>query len=183
MYFKKTPCRFQDSEVQSLASVRTTWYFARTLICLASTVWMTRTFRPDSNLCLEALNCSRLHPFGCLSNTSGCLSLFDKENDFLSKTHIWEDSCNCPDDMVFHPNVILDKASHAEDVQPSGCQSPLSWHSDLIMEIACSRSATVRTLRKHCSDAALFKKEFKRIWKACCIVIRLNALSYRPDAA
>jgi len=42
-----------------------------------------------------------------------------------------------PDDVVFRPNAILDKASCVEDVQPNGHQSPLSGRSDLIMEIAC----------------------------------------------
>jgi len=46
---------------------------------------MTRTFYPDLPLCREALNCSRLHPSRHLSNTAGCLSVFDKENDFVPK--------------------------------------------------------------------------------------------------
>jgi len=40
-------------------------------------------------------------------------------------------------------DAILDKASRVEDVQPSGHQFTLSGHSDLIMEIAYSRIATV----------------------------------------
>jgi hypothetical protein len=47
--------------------------------------WTTRTFRPDSLMYPEASNCSKLHPFGCLSNTSERLSVFHKYNNFLSK--------------------------------------------------------------------------------------------------
>jgi hypothetical protein len=50
------------------------------------------------------------------------------------------------------PDAILNKASHAEEVQPSGRQTPWFGRSDLIMEIACSRSAIVRTLGQHRLD-------------------------------
>jgi hypothetical protein len=80
-------------------------------------------------------------------------------------------------------DAILDKASRAEGVQQSGCQSTLSGRSGLNMEIACSRSATVRTLGQHHLDAALFRKEYQQIWKAGCTVVRPEALSYRPDTA
>jgi hypothetical protein len=49
------------------------WYSVRTLIYQASSVQMMRTFLPDSLLCQEDSNCSRLHPFRCLNNTSECL--------------------------------------------------------------------------------------------------------------
>jgi hypothetical protein len=42
-----------------------------------------------------------------------------KVKGFLSKTQIWEDSCNRPDDVAIPPDAILDKASRVEDVQPS----------------------------------------------------------------
>jgi len=51
---------------------------------------------------------------------------------FLSKTQIWEDSCNRQDDVSSHPNAILDKASGAYKVQPSECQSSLSGRSSFI---------------------------------------------------
>jgi hypothetical protein len=50
---------------------------------------------------------------------------------------------------LFRLETILDMASCAKDVQPSGRKSKLSERSVLIMEIACSRSATVRTLGQH----------------------------------
>jgi hypothetical protein len=49
-------------------------------------------------------------------------------------------------------DTILDKASHAEEVQWSGRQIPWSGSSDLIMEIVYCRSATVRTLGQHRPD-------------------------------
>jgi len=84
---------------------------------------------------------------------------------------------------LHRPDAILDKASSAEDIQPTGHQSTLSGRSNLIMKIAYSKSGTVRTLEQHRQDAALFKKEYQRISKAGCTVVRLDALSNRPDAA
>jgi hypothetical protein len=51
----------------------------------ASSVQTTRTFRPDLPLCPEVSNCSKLHPSGRLSNTTGRLSMFDKEKVFILK--------------------------------------------------------------------------------------------------
>jgi hypothetical protein len=76
---------------------------------------------------------------------------------------------------LFHPDAILDKASHAKDVQPSKCKSTLPGRSDFIMKITCSRSTTVRTLGQHRLNAALFRKEYQQIWKAGCTVVRLDA--------
>jgi len=78
-----------------------------------------------------------------------------------SKTQIWEESCNHPDDVCSLPNTILDKARRAYKVQPSRCQTSWFGHSRLNMEIACSRSETVRTLGQHHPDAALFRKEYR----------------------
>jgi hypothetical protein len=73
-------------------------------------------------------------------------------NRVLSQTQIWEDSYNRPDDVCSRPDAILDKASHAEEVQPSIRQTPWPGPSNLIMEIACNGSATVRTLGRHRPD-------------------------------
>jgi hypothetical protein len=51
-----------------------------------------------------------------------------------------------------HPDAIVDKESNVEEVQPSKRQTQWSGRSDLIMEIACSRSATARTLGQHRPD-------------------------------
>jgi len=44
---------------------------------------------------------------------------------FLSKTQIWEDSCNRPDDVDSHPDALIHKASRAFKIKTSGLQS--SW--------------------------------------------------------
>jgi hypothetical protein len=51
----------------------------------ASSVRMTRTFRPDIPLCREASNCSSLHPSRRFSSTSGRHSMFDQLWDFFPK--------------------------------------------------------------------------------------------------
>jgi hypothetical protein len=51
-------------------------------------------------------------------------------------------------------------------LQPSGRQGNTVRTPVLIIEIACSRSATVRTLGQHRSDAALFRKEFQRFMES-----------------
>jgi hypothetical protein len=42
---------------------------------------------------------------------------------FLSKTQIWEDRCNRPDDVDSHLDTLIDKASIAFKIQTSGRQS------------------------------------------------------------
>jgi hypothetical protein len=86
--------------------------------------------------------------------------------ELRSKTQIWEDSCNLPNDVCSHPNAIFDKASRTEEIQPSEKQTPWSRRSSLNMEIACSRSATVQTLGQHCPDTAQFRKEYRAILKS-----------------
>jgi hypothetical protein len=51
-----------------------------------------------------------------------------------SKTQIWEDSCNFPNDVCSRPNALLHKASHAFKVQQSGCHSSWFGHSNFIYE-------------------------------------------------
>jgi len=127
----------------------------------ASSIRTTRTFLLDVPLCPKALNCSRLHPFERFSNTSGRLSVFDKLKDFFLKHRYGKIVATVRMTWLFRPDTILDKASRAEEVQPSGSQTPWSGRSGLNMEIVCSRSATVQTLGQHRPDAALFRKEFQ----------------------
>jgi hypothetical protein len=47
-------------------------------------------------------------------------------------------------------------------LQPCGRQGNIVQTLVLIMVIACSRGATVRTLRQHRPDAVLFRKDFQR---------------------
>jgi hypothetical protein len=60
-------------------------YRPDTQLSKASSVWTTRTFRPDLPLCREASNCSSLHPSGCFSSTFGRHSVFDQLWDFFPK--------------------------------------------------------------------------------------------------
>jgi hypothetical protein len=48
--------------------------------------------------------------------------------------------------------LFFNKASHAEEVQPSGRQTSWSGRLDVIMEITCNESATVWTLGQHRPD-------------------------------
>jgi hypothetical protein len=67
-------------------------------------------------------------------------SLFDQLWDFFPKTHIWEDSCNRPDDVCSRPYALIHKASRALksrhlDVSLHGPNAQASY-----MEIVCIRS-------------------------------------------
>jgi hypothetical protein len=104
--------------------------------------------------------------------------VFDQASGFLSKTKIWEVCCNRPDDVDSRQDVLIHKASIAFKIQTSrrqaawsGCvcirygncvhqinrpddHPPGPEARSLYMEIACSRSATVRTTGNHRLDAA-----------------------------
>jgi len=85
----------------------------------ASSVRKTRTFRSDLPLCQEVSSCSSLHPSRRLSSTSDAI-LCSIIYGFLSKTQIWEDSCNRPDDVDSCPDALIHKASRAFKIQTSG---------------------------------------------------------------
>jgi len=51
---------------------------------------------------------------------------------FLSKTLIWEDNYNRPDDVCSRPDALTRKVSRAFKVQPSGRQSSWSGRSSFI---------------------------------------------------
>jgi len=71
-------------------------------------------------------------------------------------------------------DTILDKTRCEEELQPSGHQGNIIRTLVLIMEIACRRSAIVRTLGEHRQDAALFRKKFQRFLES-----RLHSCSSR----
>jgi hypothetical protein len=121
MSFKKTLCKIQNSVVQ-FPCIRPNDVEFRPGIHMSKhhpSKWQDLSVR--TFLCREASNFSRLHPSGRLSNTSERLSVFDKLKDFFSKTQIWEDSCNHPD------NVAIS-----------------SWHYPCQGK-SCRRCSTVRT--------------------------------------
>jgi hypothetical protein len=170
MSFKKTLCRIQISQFRSLASVRTTWYSVWTTRtfhpnahqCLEASN-CPRLHPSERNGKSPSLysEFEKNPAFKYIRPKDMAISSRHRDNTirtpfsvqqvigFLSQTQIWEDSCNRLDDVCSRPDAILDKASHAEEVQPSRRQTPWSGHSELIMEIVCSRSATVRTLGQH----------------------------------
>lgn len=80
---------------------------------------------PYHPLCREALSCSNLHPSGRFSSPFGRSLVFNQASGFLSKTQIWEDCCNCPDDVDFRPDALIHKASIAIQIQMPERQS--SW--------------------------------------------------------
>jgi len=122
--------------------------------------------RPDDVFFLPDAHLSKHHPYGLhssgrLSHTSRRLSVFDKLKDFFPKHRHGKTAATVRTTWLFCPDAILDKASRAEDVQPSGHQTLCCGHSSLNMEIACSWSATIRMLGQHRQDVALCRKEFQ----------------------
>jgi hypothetical protein len=187
--------QFQVRKFDSLLAVQTTCHTVRTPICprcqpsgwrvipfRRSSVYSIirlddENFRLDFPLCRVVSNCSSLHP-------SGQHSVFDKALGFLSKTQLWEDRCNCPDDVDYRPGALIHKASIAIQIQTSGRQSSWSGRASirygncvhqisrlddhppslnmgsLYMEITCSGRATVQTIGHHRPDVAHFRKDF-----------------------
>jgi hypothetical protein len=128
--------------------------------------------------------------------------------EFLSKTQIWEDRCNRLDDVDSRPDMLIHKASIPFKIQTSGRQSSWSGHASIIygncmyqinrlddhslgpdaqtldMEIACSRSATVRTTGQHCPDAAQIRKEVQQNFRKPFAQLSVRMpYDYYPDGA
>jgi hypothetical protein len=111
----------------------------------ASSFRTMRTFRPDLHLCLEALNCSSLHPSGRFSSTSERHSVFDQLWDFVPKHRYGKTAATVrtmwipirtPSSIrqVVHSKFkCLDSSLHGPDARAT------------YMEIACIRS-TVRRI-------------------------------------
>jgi len=47
------------------------------------------------------------------------------------QTQIWEDCCNCPDDVESRPDALIHKASIAIQIQTSGCQPAWSGRASI----------------------------------------------------
>jgi hypothetical protein len=120
---------------------------------------------------------------------------------FPSKTQLWKDRCNHPNDVDFHLDTLIHKVSIAFKIQMSGRQSSWSGHASIRygncvhqinhqddhpfgsdarsfgMEITYSESATVRTTGHHHLKAAQIRKEFQRnFWKANRTVVHPDAV-------
>jgi hypothetical protein len=107
-----------------------------------------------------------------------------RASGFLSKTQLWEDCYNRPDDVDSRPDTPVHKASIAIQIQISGRRSSWSRRAyirygntvhqinrpddhplgpeprSLSMKITCSGSATVRKTGHHRPDATQNRKEF-----------------------
>lgn len=105
---------------------------------------------------------------------------------FLSKTQLWEDRCNRPDNVDSHLDELIHKASIVIQIQMSGRRSSWSGCScirygncvhhinrpddhppspdarSLYMEIICSGRATVRMTSTTVQTRLKNKKEFQR---------------------
>jgi len=120
---------------------------------------------------------------------------------FLSKTQLWEDRCNRPDEVDSCLDALIHKASIALKIQTSRRQSYWSGRASigygncvhqinrpedhplgpdarsLGMEITCSGSATVWKTGHHHPNTAQIKKEFQQnFWKVDRTVVRPDAL-------
>jgi hypothetical protein len=166
----------------------------------ASSVRTTRTFRLDLPMCLEASNLLQLASVQTFQQHVWMTLSVRQASGFLSKTQLWEDRCNRPDDVDSRPDAVIHKASIAFKIQTSRCQSAWSGHTrirygncvhqinrpddhplgpdarSLGMEITCSGSVIVWTTGRH-RHAAQIRKEFQRnFWKADRIVVCPDAL-------
>jgi hypothetical protein len=197
--FQKILHSLQVRKFGSLPTVRTTCHTVRMPICSKYHPSERHGSRPDLPLCQEASKCSSLHSSGRFSSLSGRLSVLDHASGFLSKTQIWEDCCNRPDDVDSRPDALMHKSSIAIQIRTSGRQSSWSGRASirygncvhqisrlddhppgpdarsLYMEITCSGRATVRTTGHHLPDVAHFRKEFQRNSRTIdCTIVRLD---------
>jgi hypothetical protein len=113
-----------DAQLSKALAVWTTCHTVRTPIKLKHHQSRRRGFLSGPPLCREASNCTSLRPFGRFisPDDSQCST---KASRFLSKTQIWEDCYNHPDDMDSLPDALIHKASITIQIQTSGRQS--SW--------------------------------------------------------
>lgn len=157
--FKKIMCGFQDREVKSLASVRTSLSAVQTLISQVASV-RTMWFSVWTPIIVQNLRIVQ----DCIHSDVSAPRLNTIQYS-TSKRIFFADT-----DMGRH-------------LQPSGWQVYTVRTPVLIMKIECSRSATVRTLGQHCRDTALFRKEYQRFRKFGCTVGHTDALSCQSDSA
>jgi hypothetical protein len=91
MNFKKTLCEFKSVSLVPLHPSERRGIPSGRSSVKASSVRTTRIFLLDTHQCLEASNCSKLHPSGRNGKSSGRYSKFEKNPAF---------KCIRPDDVV-----------------------------------------------------------------------------------
>jgi hypothetical protein len=146
-------------------------------------------------------------PSGLQQHVRTTLSVW-QASGFLSKTQLWEDRCNRPDEVDSRQDALIHKSSIAFKKKTFGRQSswsertsiryencvhqinrlddhplgPDAW--SLGMEITCSGSATVRMTRHHRSDASQIRKEFQQNFRKPIAQLSVRMpFVYRPDGA
>jgi len=122
-------CRFQLKKVRSFVPV-----------------WMAQSCVRTPISVKKLLNSSRLHPFGCHGNMSGCSSEFVKIPSFLCRHGVGRQLA-----LVW---MTGQHRSNAE-ILDKEIASIHSTYAVLDMAITCRQVATVRTLGQHRLDAAL----------------------------
>jgi hypothetical protein len=107
-----------DAHLSILLDVWTMCHTVRTPDRLKHHPFGRRGF-PSGRSSVSRSFCSSLHPSGRLSSPSGRLSVFDQASDSF-QVQIWEDCCNCPDDVDSLPDALIYKARIAIQIHPSG---------------------------------------------------------------
>jgi hypothetical protein len=131
----------------------------------ASSVWTTRTFRPDLPLCREASNCSSLHSSRRFSSTFGRQSVFDQLWDFLPKHSYGKIVPTVRTTWIpIRTRSSIRQVSHLKskrpDVNPLGPDARASY-----MEIACIRSIVRMTI-------PLVRTQEALVWKLLVAEVR-----------
>jgi hypothetical protein len=132
-------CRFQLKKVRSFVPV-----------------WMAQSCVRTPISVKKLLNSSRLHPFGCHGNMSGCSSEFVKIPSFLCRHGVGRQLALVWMTGQHRSNAeILDKEIAC--IHSTSVRTPGQHHSDAVLDMAitCRQVATVRTLGQHRLDAAL----------------------------
>jgi hypothetical protein len=169
MFLREDPVKFSRIYFSSLSAVRTTWYSVQTHIrqqhpsgrpdvmvnrpdalqssrksqCFSASVRTTWLYRPDVVQCLTSIKVSdSRHNYGKTAATVRAM-------------------CDLVRTMFFIRQDVYQ--FNRRDVSLNGPDA-----ISLIMEILCSRSATVRMLGQHSPDAAFLWKLSVLLWKSDC---------------
>jgi hypothetical protein len=127
-------------------------------IVQASSVRMTRTFRPDLPLCREASNYSNFHQSGHFSSTSERHSVFDQLWDFFPKHRYGKTAATIQTMWIpIRTHLAIRQVAHSKFRRPDGGLHVLDVRTSY-MEIACIRFTVRMTdvmVRKH--EALIWK--------------------------
>jgi hypothetical protein len=86
---------------------------------------------------------------------------------FLSKTQIWEDHCNRPDDVDFSPDAPIHKASRVFKIQTSRRQPPWSERASYLYG-NCMHQITIRIT-------------IPLVWTREALIWKIRAAEVRPS--